>query len=741
MRKRSKEKITNCWRALLLITCGLIAAGATYSQSGSSSGGSSGSCAVNRLHLRFATGDDDLRGGHDNLNIVVYFAGGGYQLAANVNQSRNWPNNSVNLVEIPLNRPIPVNEIQSFRLVHIADGGFNIASLPELATPAAPIAIAQAFQSPDNWNMAEVTVAALGNGVSFRIAGHGFHRFTGSNPDLVFNTKVPANACGSGSPTGSSGGGGPNRGLNPSGSGLRSVTGGGSGTPGSSGLEPLIPRDGSNSSSGGASGTGALHKLNPPAQMVLRPLTAKMKATLGPPKKGQPIQNTRALQANSAIALVLQQQRQGADAEASHMANVAVHSPAPQSAMLGQQSQLMSANGANAGTPTVQPQATPAIANSTKPSAAAQPQANRTMLMAPPTVRTTPPQGVAGNIGPSQTLNASGNATGSSPALRQGAILTQPSNATGTTGNSSSSSKFSSAARIGYLPSANATVLICAQNPAMRILNVSGSSSPATFTPVGQYNFYTITGCSFGNVGPNAKVYIYKGATFHEEFQIQEWNDNWIKLNLDPNLSGLLDQDSLTLVVQRADGQQATQTGFKFYAARERRLLNQIPSSDFSLYGLNTVDTSKWSQSYASPVGPADSYRFGGMTAGVAISEGLPYIQGNFDTQDMPSAGTDIYDLSHLQPGFTPTEADISWYDMGCSNYGGTVVTSGSWGGEFNGSQLWINFPGENCKNVSNCNLWGCTDYFINPLIYGLDVWVEGPRGVDPWTGQPTTHP
>jgi hypothetical protein len=192
--------------ALLAIAGSIFLSGAAYSQNSGGSGGGTGECLVTKLRMRFATSDDDLRGGQDNLNVFIYFTTGGYQAALNVNHGQNWPNNSVNMVDIPLRTPVPPNEIRALRLVHIPDGSFRL-NIPELATPAAPIAIAQAFQSPDNWNMADMEAAAIGNGVGARIAKHGFHRFTGSDVDLIIGTHIPPNICGSGRPAGNSGGG------------------------------------------------------------------------------------------------------------------------------------------------------------------------------------------------------------------------------------------------------------------------------------------------------------------------------------------------------------------------------------------------------------------------------------------------------------------------------------------------------------------------------------------------------
>lgn len=152
-------------RATLAIVCSVFAVSAAYGQNGGGSGGSSGQCSVSQIRLRIVTGGDDLRGGKDNLNIKFFCRWQGSQVALNVNKSQNWPNNSTNTVDIPLNQPVPPNQIIGLRLIHIADGGFDFNSLPSVLTPAAPWEIPQAFLSPDNWDMSLLQVAAIGNGV------------------------------------------------------------------------------------------------------------------------------------------------------------------------------------------------------------------------------------------------------------------------------------------------------------------------------------------------------------------------------------------------------------------------------------------------------------------------------------------------------------------------------------------------------------------------------------------------
>jgi hypothetical protein len=315
-------------------------------------------------------------------------------------------------------------------------------------------------------------------------------------------------------------------------------------------------------------------------------------------------------------------------------------------------------------------------------------------------------------------------------------LMTKP----GSLGPSHTMASSTMSSRIAQQPLMNTTALTCAHEPGMKILNVSGSSFPATFTPIQQYNFYTITGCSFGNIGPNAKVYIYKGSVFHEEFRVQEWHDNWINLNLDPNLTGLGDQDNLTLVVQRADGRQASKGGFKFHAARTELLLRDIPRRYFSLDKFNPVNMSSWKDTYNSPASGTDGYGFGRMSAEVQwFDPNMSFMKSNFDTANAPHAGTDIYDFSHLQPGFVPTGASLEWQDAECGYASGTLTTTGIFGARWQtGNQLWVNWRGQNCRDMKCGNAFE-PDCFEQPLTnYGLDVWVEGPRGVDPWTGLPT---
>ncbi|MGC2194237.1 MAG: hypothetical protein WA628_06150 [Terriglobales bacterium] len=158
-------------------------------------------CTVNQLQLRIRTGNDDLRGGQNNLNVEVHFANGAMQVANNVNHGANWGNNSTNVVSVPLQNPVAPNQIKMIRLVHSTQAGYtppSAGAMGATATPAgaalAPIYAAEGIQSEDNWDLAEFQAFALGKGINVPIASFGTHRFTGSYPSLDIHAQ-PGAGC------------------------------------------------------------------------------------------------------------------------------------------------------------------------------------------------------------------------------------------------------------------------------------------------------------------------------------------------------------------------------------------------------------------------------------------------------------------------------------------------------------------------------------------------------------------
>lgn len=397
------------------------------------------------------------------------------------------------------------------------------------------------------------------------------------------------------------------------------------------------------------------------------------------------VQNPRAIQLDSAALSVLQSQRQAVDAEVVARARLGVQPGKPvltgsSQAMASHNGQLLGGNSRSAST-----QASP---GTTSPAARG-----------------------------SASVPVSNGGSGSFSKAGGGSINPPVSGSTNS--------------KIGALPS-NASgnmATTCSTNPTMRILNVAGSPAPAVFTPLIAYDLYSVAGCSFGTPGPDAKAYIYKGGAFREDFQIQEWHDNWIKLSLDPKISGVLDQDDVTLVIQRADGTQASKGGFKFHAVRAAVPLQLIPSRWAHLVTW-THDNSTFSAEYSSPA------NIEGKPAGPSAYVSR-YIKGvKFDPNaEPPNQQYDSYDLSGLAPGWLGKSARLQTFVANCP----MVVTYrqdfGTWRTEWDGNTLRVYLSDETCTSFNPAfpalhwdNLTGS--------FYRLTVVADGPRCTDPLTGK-----
>ena len=119
---------------------------------------------VGSLTLIFQTGGDDLRGGNDNLDIVITFDDNSFQQFDNVNKRANWGNNTKSKVDLAFNRPHRWNGVRRVTLFKHANG--------------------------DNWNMDSVSVLANYGGRQFEISRHAYNRFTGDAPSLAFDVRM-----------------------------------------------------------------------------------------------------------------------------------------------------------------------------------------------------------------------------------------------------------------------------------------------------------------------------------------------------------------------------------------------------------------------------------------------------------------------------------------------------------------------------------------------------------------------
>ena len=117
----------------------------------------------NSLQLVFRTAGDDLRGGNDNVNVLVHLRNGRTLRFNNVNRGRNWPNNSTRTVSLRLPRPgILPRDVTYVTIQTTFRGGI----------------------AGDNWSMHSVWIHASAPGPRRYIGRHGPYRFTGDRRAL-----------------------------------------------------------------------------------------------------------------------------------------------------------------------------------------------------------------------------------------------------------------------------------------------------------------------------------------------------------------------------------------------------------------------------------------------------------------------------------------------------------------------------------------------------------------------------
>lgn len=115
---------------------------------------------VRELALFIETGDDNLRGDNDNLNISVIAGRRGRTTNRNVNHSREWKNHTGTTVRISVPSGMRLSELDRLLLkTTFSNAGFN----------------------SDNWNMSRLVVRAIGSGINqvlYDKRGRPLHRFS-----------------------------------------------------------------------------------------------------------------------------------------------------------------------------------------------------------------------------------------------------------------------------------------------------------------------------------------------------------------------------------------------------------------------------------------------------------------------------------------------------------------------------------------------------------------------------------
>lgn len=268
-------------------------------------------------------------------------------------------------------------------------------------------------------------------------------------------------------------------------------------------------------------------------------------------------------------------------------------------------------------------------------------------------------------------------------------------------------------------PVANPSVAAVAVCHGPTISAVDSQASGAWFSPDSQYNPAIIQGCGFGDRQGSAHLY-GPFTTSVVNLTVEFWSDTSIITAVNPNLSGELDYfGNVTLVVVPANAPQVQAKGFNFYAARAELQLTSIPPAQANLQhiadsaGQNTVTTNFYS--------PASS--FPGATAQV-------------DREDTGRFGSakDSFSFDQLSPGFYLDKAQFWHFDMtqaDCASWSGTptLYVDGSWNAAWDGpTTLRVNTQEQHCHTDS----YG-SPFDTSTSDYAIAVWVNGPRGVDPW--------
>jgi hypothetical protein len=120
------------------------------------------------LLLHFYTGNDDLRGGNDDVNVTVYPKAGPAQVFTNVNLGSRWLSNYDETVELKLKTPVDIGGLDGILVTTTFAGGVG----------------------GDNWDMAKLRIRGLGGGYNQLLKQTGFKRFTGS--DKTFHVDLTA---------------------------------------------------------------------------------------------------------------------------------------------------------------------------------------------------------------------------------------------------------------------------------------------------------------------------------------------------------------------------------------------------------------------------------------------------------------------------------------------------------------------------------------------------------------------
>src|SRR6266700_306256 len=251
-------------------------------------------------------------------------------------------------------------------------------------------------------------------------------------------------------------------------------------------------------------------------------------------------------------------------------------------------------------------------------------------------------------------------------------------------------------------------------------VTINGQATGVLFTPIAEWNLYTIKGCGFGNrpgniylQGPFAGGRIQLQVLPSQERGRLNWSNTAIIATVDPQLRGEIDRDNITLVIEPAGGIPIQKSGFKFYAARETVLLQSIPERAV-----------RFGEPFPKS-GP--QYSIGALNTPSQLTPGMSadVIRESLESVLVLHPTSDYFDFSLMSPGFQAESLQFAQYDSG---FGNNCESQGDWNMQWDGNNIRVTLK-----------VWGCNAGFLETnlnsdySLYSLSVWVSGPRGVNPW--------
>ena len=271
-----------------------------------------------------------------------------------------------------------------------------------------------------------------------------------------------------------------------------------------------------------------------------------------------------------------------------------------------------------------------------------------------------------------------------------------------------------------------------------QIYRVNNSASGVVFTQDPAYNDYIIQGCGFGT--QTGQVYL-SGAVSNGRIPmiVKQWGPEQIEAQVLPGLTGVRDGWP-DLIVEVPGSGRAKFPNNRFYAQRQSVPLATVPLNAAHLANSKSADF-EYCPAGNNIGGCMFFYSGGPITSPSNGVDRDSALTGNsFDP------GEDIYDFSQLAPGFVLEGAGIYWY-------GDSETMCKDWADEVkNGDSVEYSTQGKysvwrkgKAQVVVDWGVDQCTWKWLGFLPisrfhgsgYSLVVYVKGPIGLDPWTGNP----